>query len=47
MILTLSYIWTRNLWVPVGAHILNDWTEFTFVFAFDHVPIGTEGSVLM
>lgn len=32
VVLTLSYIWTRNLWVSAGAHILNDWTEFTFVF---------------
>jgi membrane protease YdiL (CAAX protease family) len=41
VVLTLSYIWTRNLWVSAGAHILNDWTEFTFVFGFGHVPIST------
>lgn len=41
IVLTLSYVWTRNLWVPIGAHMLNDWTEFTFIFGFGHVPIGT------
>lgn len=41
VVLTLSYIWTRNLWVPVGAHIINDWTEFTFIFSFGHVRIDT------
>ncbi|EWY41565.1 CAAX amino protease [Skermanella stibiiresistens SB22] len=41
VILTLSYIWTRNLWVSTGAHIINDWSEFTFAFAASHVPIGT------
>lgn len=39
VVLTLSYIWTRNIWVPVGAHILNDWAEFIFIFSFGHVPI--------
>ena len=42
VVMTLAYIWTRNLWVSAGAHILNDWSEFTLGFALSHVPIGTE-----
>lgn len=30
LVLTLAYIRTKNLWVSTGAHILNDWTIFTF-----------------
>lgn len=41
LVLTLGYIWTRNLWVSTGAHVLNDWTEFSFVWAVGHMPIGT------
>lgn len=41
IILTPSYIMTRNLWVSFGAHVLNDWTEFTLVFGLGHLPIGT------
>jgi hypothetical protein len=40
LILTLAYIWTRNLWVSAGAHILNDWTEFLLAFGMSHQPIG-------
>ncbi|CZT37285.1 CPBP family intramembrane glutamic endopeptidase [Rhizobium sp. 9140] len=39
VILTLAYIVTRNLWVSAGAHIINDWTGFIFMFEFGHVPI--------
>lgn len=28
LVLTASYIVTRNLWVSTGAHILNDWSLF-------------------
>ncbi|WP_209443137.1 CPBP family intramembrane glutamic endopeptidase [Falsiroseomonas frigidaquae] len=42
VILTLAYIWTRNLWVSTGAHVLNDWTEFSLAFGMSHVPIGTD-----
>ncbi len=42
VVLTLSYIWTRNLFVPVAAHIANDWTEFIFVYGFGHTPIGSQ-----
>lgn len=42
VLLTLAYIVTRNLWVSSGAHILNDWSGFLFVFAFGHAPIGSE-----
>lgn len=41
VVLTLAYIWTRNLWVSTGAHVINDWSEFSFTFAASHVPIGT------
>lgn len=41
IVLTLAYIWTRNLWVSAGAHIINDWSEFSFGFVVSHVPIGT------
>lgn len=26
IVLTLAYIYTKNLWVSTGAHIINDWT---------------------
>ena len=26
LILTWAYIWSKNLWVSTGAHIINDWT---------------------
>lgn len=41
VVLTLSYLVTRNLWVSAGAHIINDWTLFFISFAGSHVPIGT------
>jgi membrane protease YdiL (CAAX protease family) len=25
LVLTGAYVWTRNIWVSTGAHILNDW----------------------
>lgn len=25
LVLTWAYIWTKNIWVSTGAHILNDW----------------------
>lgn len=42
VVLTLAYLRTRNLWVSAGAHILNDWSEFTLGFLSSHVPIGTD-----
>lgn len=30
LVLTWAYVWTKNLWVSTGAHILNDW----FLMAF-------------
>lgn len=41
IVLTLSYLVTRNLWVSAGAHIINDWTLFLGAFALGHAPIGT------
>lgn len=25
LVLTWAYIYTKNLWVSTGAHIINDW----------------------
>ena len=30
LVLTLGYLFSRNLWVSTGAHVLNDWTMFGF-----------------
>jgi len=43
VILTLSYLLTRNLWVSALAHIINDWTLFFASFALGHGPIGVGG----
>lgn len=40
LVLTLSYLLTRNLWVSSIAHIFNDWTLFMTSFALGHLPIG-------
>jgi membrane protease YdiL (CAAX protease family) len=29
LVLTLPWIMTKNIWVPTGAHIMNDWFLFT------------------
>lgn len=26
LVLTLAYVWTKNIWVSTGAHVINDWT---------------------
>ena len=42
LVLTLSFLVTRNLWVSAGAHIVNDWTEFflpVFLQGLAHGPI--------
>lgn len=41
LVLTASFLVTRNLWVSAGAHILNDWSIFVASFAPSHMPIGT------
>lgn len=41
IVLTLSYLLTRNLWVSAGAHIINDWTLFFISSAGAHAPIGS------
>ncbi len=33
IIMTLAYIGTKNLWVSYGVHVVNDWSEFVFVWA--------------
>jgi membrane protease YdiL (CAAX protease family) len=25
LVLTWAYVWTKNIWVSTGAHIINDW----------------------
>lgn len=35
VVLTLAYMWTKNLWVSAGAHIFNDWTEILVVRFLD------------
>jgi len=40
IVLTLSYLVTRNLWVSAGAHIINDWSLFLGAYALGHAPIG-------
>lgn len=40
LLLTLSYLVTRNLWVSAGAHIINDWALFLGAYALGHAPIG-------
>ena len=42
VVLTLAYVWTKNLWVSAGAHIVNDWAGFFTVFLAGHAPIGAE-----
>lgn len=43
VVLTLAYLFTRNLWVSSIAHIFNDWTLFLGAFALGHLPVGVEG----
>jgi membrane protease YdiL (CAAX protease family) len=26
LVLTWAYVWSKNLWVSTGAHVINDWT---------------------
>ena len=40
IVLTISFLVTRNLWVSAGAHIINDWSEFLGVYGLSHLPIG-------
>lgn len=30
LVLTWAYIWSKNIWVSTGAHIINDWTLIAF-----------------
>jgi uncharacterized protein len=43
IVLTLAYLFTRNLWVSAIAHIANDWSLFLIAFVGGHAPVGTEG----
>lgn len=42
LVLTASYLYTRNLWVSAGAHIMNDWTLFALSFVGSHVSAGID-----
>lgn len=43
IVLTLTYLFTRNLWVSSIAHIFNDWALFLSTFTLGHLPVGVEG----
>lgn len=43
IVLTLAYLFTRNLWVSAIAHIANDWSLFLIAFIGGHAPVGTDG----
>ncbi|WP_449395458.1 CPBP family glutamic-type intramembrane protease [Devosia riboflavina] len=40
VVLTLAYLFTRNIWVSSVAHIFNDWALFLTSLALGHLPIG-------
>lgn len=40
VVLTLAYLFTRNIWVSSVAHIFNDWALFLTSYALGHLPIG-------
>jgi hypothetical protein len=42
IVLLLSYIMTKNIWVSTGAHVLNDWATFA-VSALSAVAAGSDG----
>lgn len=41
IVLTLAYLFTRNLWVSSIAHIFNDWVLFLGSFTIGHLPISS------
>lgn len=38
LVLTLAYLWTRNLWASTLAHVLNDWAIFGVVLLVGATP---------
>jgi membrane protease YdiL (CAAX protease family) len=44
LVLTASYLVTRNMGVSIGAHILNDWALFFISFVGSHGPIEAAGT---
>ena len=38
LVLSLAYLWTKNLWVSAGAHILNDWALFGLALLLSALP---------
>ncbi len=38
LVLTLAYLFSRNLWVSTGAHVLNDWALFGLGLVLGSLP---------
>lgn len=38
LVLSVAYLWTKNLWVSAGAHILNDWALFGLALLLAALP---------
>ncbi len=38
LVLSLAYLFSRNLWVSTGAHVLNDWTLFGISLMLGSLP---------
>lgn len=36
--LSLAYLFSRNLWVSTGVHVLNDWTLFGISLMLGSLP---------
>lgn len=41
LVLTWAYIWSKNIWVSTGAHIINDWTLIAVTTFL--APLATSG----
>lgn len=39
LVLSLAYLWTKNLWVSAGAHVLNDWALFGLFLLAARLPV--------
>ena len=38
LVLSLAYLWTKNLWASAGAHLLNDWALFGLALLLTGLP---------
>lgn len=41
LVLTWAYIWSKNIWVSTGAHVINDWTIIAVTTFL--APLATSG----